>query len=530
MSAIPPPKSLAELIRYATSENSVIPYITAEPSGSANITMPFEGFSPLSFAIAQGYKQAVSEIIKKFTSEQQFLSSFIANDESPQGTQEILSGFFVQLLDFELSNCPEFIKNLVNDFYDCKITALLVGAVGLSKFHNIPWTMEGFHDFKKINGILLSLLFSNNQNIKTNLQHQIDQETDIIRNDIHILVKSWDETIVLMNNLQSNIKITGNIIPVLVGTISKTCEDNSVLHAEGFVWLKSINSKEESNYLFVERSKPDRPGILIYKASIRFDENKFTHFLQKAQASAQGGLKTAISFEDYTENTTASGFFTEIGYINMPMQNEGNCTIASSEGIFLATLYAFLKEKGMDVDLAEKLSKKYTRLIFDANKTIQIIKLRQRATNTQNGNLLAFLQQIDDLNTQVSASGSQVEKLRSREKTKDAIESEMQIQAISNLQENHHFGTVGKTKTLTKFENQEQTSASSSSSHTHRKSEFPPSMTEYLIPPATPQSEIKKNSIRNWCNLLWNRCKRKKIGAIGRKDPDDFPPSSSSNP
>ncbi len=95
------------------------------------------------------------------------------------------------------------------------------------------------------------------------------------------------------------------------------------------------------------------------------------------------GIDQAFDIEVYHTKTIQNGFFfRQVGkpesYIPMLRQSPYNCTTASSEGVFLATIYCNLVKRGFESSLAKELALKYSKQVFEINRKMEVdaIKIR----------------------------------------------------------------------------------------------------------------------------------------------------------
>jgi len=379
-------------------ENALILAVEQAESNDKFLTDTYESYSPLELALGRGYNKLAIKIMGKQNKES-FLQSFKA-----------VPDLFPRLLDFNEQDIPEELKPIIKNFRDRKILALLTGLQGRDTFFGITWEMEGHHDYQYVSKILFQLLAINKDKIMIAVEEEVMAEQQ--HGDALLIQDAIENTMVLMNDLQRLQALKEQeITPILVGT-----RVISGLHAEGFV-ISFVISGEQ--YLFVERES-NRPGIIIYERSKDFDEETFNEFLVKAKKSSQGGLKTALDFEYYTNNTTASDFLSkkddsktreDLNYIPMSKQEKRNCTIASSEGLFLATLYSHLVPTFGHKEASE-LSRKCTEIIFKKNQVIEVSKLLKSKEISSQENLLGSIEFFKKLKERCESIGILDENLK----------------------------------------------------------------------------------------------------------------------
>jgi len=356
------------------SEEAILAQFKFQPHLDVSAPFPDAGaeprYSPLLLAIGRKYSSVITEILSK-QSKDEFINSF-------KGYEKYIGdpgAFILKLDDLELEHktkFPAFVKEFILDLQDRKFLVLLLGAVGKSTFHGIEWEMQGHFNFLQVAKQLFKSQEVNHGKIIEKIK--LLAAEDLGDHQAAILCSSTKGVIELLaespiREPQEIADDMNDIFPVLVGT-----RNPPALHAEGFVKYRNI-------YLFVERSNPREPGVNVYNTTKEFDKKAFQEFLVLALKSAEGGLENALSFEYYAGNTTASRGFVKIHYIPMDKQEDYNCTIASPEGMLVASLFCALLKHSVDEQLALSLAKTYGELALQHHKMIEVKKFLLKEIN-----------------------------------------------------------------------------------------------------------------------------------------------------
>lgn len=381
----------------------------------------FEKFSSLAYAAARGYNKLAIKILEKQITTEKFLAIFKAdNFEADNGK---ILGILLDIDEKIISEkfSPE-IQKLIQDFCNRKILALLAGLEGQANFKGVSWILEGHHNYRKIGKKLFQLIYENKKEIlistekimenklksekidtskiiETKLEQSIEPESEKLER----IKKAIEKTIAIMNTLDT-LQEDADIFPILAGTSNNT-NGQPMLHAIGLVIFDKL-------YLCIDRTG-DSPGITIFEKTASLEKeilNEFNEFIAKVKQSAEGGFETALDRNKYMDwfdaDTEGKNFFTRIGHIRMLRQENKNCTVASAEGLFLATLYSHLILEEFDHQEASQLSQTYSTIIFDTNKIIEIKKVLKKAiTETDDKSLKELGEFLSLVNTQYMKSG-----------------------------------------------------------------------------------------------------------------------------
>ncbi len=327
------------------------------------INEKYLGYSILSLALIRKCKKICAKIMMHQMTVDQFCENFKSTEASD------ISDSFPVLLEFDLESLPPSIRPIVSELFLRKKLALITSMEGPSQLSGISWEMEGHHNYSDASKFFFESLSKNEASVLEKIKNgSLKLESD----EKEVALKCLNETLSLIKNtLQRTSGLTGNICPFLAGTRS-----GQNLHAEGFV---IYNNKYL--FLYVERSNPRQSGIAGYKFEPGFVQtDSFNAFLEKVLKSTSGGIRNALDPETYETRTIYSGDLqkTEL-YIPMSLQNAKDCTTASSEGIFVATLFCHLLERGLTEKRAIELSKQCSEFFFRENKIAEIKKFLQHA-------------------------------------------------------------------------------------------------------------------------------------------------------
>lgn len=360
------------------NEKAVLDVIATIPAGSPQLVEKYLknniNLAPLVWAIFYSFNGIVVYLIKNKLTIQQFQESFICDTSEAQAAA---SSLFIKLFEFDLNSFPENIKQIIENLKNRKMLALIAGVVGRSTISGIPWEHGGHHNYSFVSKLLFQMLASNNKQIMEAIDKTFNsnQQKELTK-------KAIEETFRLMQALP-NSNFQGKILPFLVGTSN----GESALHAEGCVWYPP------KKYLMVDRSKYIKPGIEIYEATDKFNAVEFHTFLKTLPASTEGAAY-ALDYEDGYLKFNIKGWFKSVDHIPMIRQNEENCTTASAEGLFLATLYCQLLELGLDSKSSIHRAKAITIQIFDTNRKLELEKMQKHASDKHDAELDNFLAEI----------------------------------------------------------------------------------------------------------------------------------------
>ncbi len=326
------------------------------------INKRYQGYSTLSLALIRKYKKIALKTLALPMTEDQFCENF-KSKEAP----DIIDSFPV-LLEFDLESLPPPAQPIVSEFFVRKKLALITSMEGSSKLFGISWEMEGYHSYSDASKFFFESLSEKETVILEKIKNgSLELESD----EKEVALTGLNETISLVKNiLQGTSNLTGNICPFLAGTRS-----GKHLHAEGFVVYK-----KKYLLLYAERSNNQESGITAYEFKPGFTEtDSFNDFLKRVLTSTKGEFRYILDSEYYLDNitrdtTTDEPFKKTELYIPMPGQNKSDCTTASPEAIFVATLFCHLLERSITQEKAIELSKQCSEFFFKENKKIEIKK------------------------------------------------------------------------------------------------------------------------------------------------------------
>ena len=343
------------------------------------INQRHNGYSALWLALLRRYKKVCAKIMLPQMTADQFCENFKSTEA------ENISYPFPVLLEFDIESLPPSVQSIASELFLRKKLALITSMEGSSKLFDISWEMEGHHDYSAVGKFYFESLSENAPFILDKLDPLL---LEISEDEKTASLACLNETMVSIKNIpQDTPDLTGTICPFLVGTKAGI----QGLHAEGFVIYNN-----EYLFLYVERSNPQKSGIIGYKFDPDFvQSDEFHDFLKKVLSSTTGEIENALDFESYASYTTANDHFEETGlYIEMSKQNKGNCTTASSEGIFVATLFCHLLEEGLTEKRAIELSKQCSEFFFRENKIVEIKKFLQHAIEKYPNESPAYQQEL----------------------------------------------------------------------------------------------------------------------------------------
>ncbi len=395
-------ESLAALIIEGVDEQVILEKLEKQDEQSrwTFINERYEGFSGLSLALGKGFKELSVKIIQSQRIEE-FVASFKSDDSDIQSYKADL---FMGIVNLHAQMLPSAIQGIVEELSLRKKLSLITSMEGRSTLSGIPWTLEGYHNYQDVADMLFNAFSDREENLIKKLTGEILESEE----DKKSIVLGFSKTIFLMKKLKrKEIDLSSTIIPCLVGTKAA-----NQLHAEGFV----IFNHNEQWFLFVERANHQESGIIGYRVKPEFHDRfissqDFHNFIQKAIKSTKGVFEDALSYETYTDNTTTSGFLEDEKFLYIPMsvQNPGDCTTASSEGLFLATVFCHLLENGFEEGKAIDLSKQYVEIFFKENKTIEIKDFLKSALETHESKSKdekeEFLDFVDQIKTHAGKNG-----------------------------------------------------------------------------------------------------------------------------